>query len=402
MPKPDDNEILFDFESNWNGRVDFLNEFIRNCDPVASNSLQIKLLRRDLRLRLLTGEVPSATDYEKCFPHFADNIHKILSSVVISIANVECPIEEQFGDLPTQTNGYEILGRIGRDEVSVHYHAIQTSLARKVQLRALLFPTPEMISRECTLAKLEHPSFENTIDVFQHNVTWMVASQLERGDTIADILRDRPESISDLQTVKWMRSVADALSAIHRCDVAHLSVSPYKIVARTSGSAILVSPCLEYPLEKILDETHSDFSQMLPFPYRSIDRLGSAPPDHSLDDTVALGLVLFQLLTKLPLEDFYLQPPLPEESARLKKLIVDQLNYAEVDPTLKSLCIRSTIGIMDDEDPCYLTELGHELLEWEKQNDFRAASEPNIPPGRGPHGLKRWSAVRGFTWFNGR
>jgi len=95
---------------------------------------------------------------------------------------------------------------------------------------------------------------------------------------------------------------------------------------------------------------------------------------------VALGLVLFVLLTKVSLDSFYLNPPLPGEAMRLKTLVRSHLEYSSgVDPILKSLCQRATLGVIDDVDPCDLMTLRNGLLELEKLDDSKVGSGVDGP-----------------------
>ncbi|WP_148618702.1 serine/threonine-protein kinase [Mariniblastus fucicola] len=350
----------------------------------------------------MAGQFPTAFNYEKHFPHFAKDIDKVVVSTVISIANGSMPVEECFGDLPRQIHGYDVLHNVGRDWVSVHYDAIQSSLQRKVRLRVLLFPTEDTLSRASLVAKLEHPNCESIVDVFQTDSAFVIASQLETGSSIAEIMVERLDSITSRQIVQWIRGAAEALLEMHRRDIAHLSVSPSKILSRFNGEAVLINPLFEQPLERVDGVLSDDLCQQLPFPYRSIRKATDSSIDHVREDTIALGLVLFQLLTKLPLENFYLNPPLPEESMRLKKLIADQLNYSSsIDPTLKALCLRSTLGVINDFAPCSLLELRNELHDWERRFDVLQCRKSEANDSHSPKGSRRKSVTRGFPWFSG-
>ena len=398
-----EDELIALFESNWDSSEGSLQEFIKRCEPVASSELQLKLLRADLKRRLTSGQVPSPIDYEKHFPHFAGSIDGAVVDEVVKIVNEESPVENRFGALPLRIAGYELLHRVGRDCASVHYDAIQVSLQRKVRLRILLFPISDTVSKASAVARLEHPSLESVVDVFCHQSSCFVVTQLEQGVPVSEFLLERPNSITTRQSVHWIRRVAEGLMEMHRHDVAHMNVSPCKIISRFGGEAVLIEPNFELPIKKIVGSTFPSLNDLLPFPYRSITHATPYSVNHARDDTVALGLVLFQLLTKLTMESFYLSPALPDESMRLKKLIEDQLNYSpQIDPTLKTLCFNSTLGVMNDVNPCGLAELRDSLFEWERKHDLELVQNSQVHEGHVQSETLKKSTARSFPWFSGQ
>ena len=393
-------DVLGDFESAWHADQNCLHEFLKGHSPVASSELQFALLKRELRLRLLDGQTPSPIDYQKRFPHFAASIDQAIAEQLIFVSRDALPIERRFGDLPRHIEGYDVLNYSGRDGVSVFYDAIQRSLSRKVRLRAILFPSQAAINKARTVAKLEHPNFENTIDVFESESIWFVVSQLESGSSISKTLSSSSRPVSLRSGIRWIRTVADALMELHRRDIAHGNVSPSRIFVRFGGEAVLLNPSFENLLNSVLNHDSEETLRMnSPFPYRSIVYKSTVSRDPPSDDTAALGLVFFQLLTGLHMENFYLNPPLPSESPRLKTLIADQLDYAVgVDSELKQLCRRSTLGLMDGVNPCRLPELRNGLLAWEQRHDKRLFHEAESG-SRAPKGLTANPTKRGFPWF---
>ncbi len=418
MMIPNDiDQIVAEFEATWKPKVSVLHDFIRQRDAIVGSIVQIQLLRKDLRLRLLAGMMPSSSNYERHFPHLEQEIDKLVAEEVISIANQASPVEDQFGELPQQLDNYEIVRQVGRDRVSVHYEANQVSLDRKVSVRVLLFPTSDAISKACRVALLEHPNCESTLDVVKIGSTFIVVSQFESGTSLSKILDNRSGVISARRCVSWIRSVGEALLESHRLDVSHLNISPENIIVRDNDEAVLINANFEQRVPQ-LDACLGDVShEQLPFPYRSITRGVGGHWAPACDDTVALGLILFQLLTRLPLESFYRAKPLPQESMRLKKLIADQLLYADnIEPELKSICKRATLGVMEDCNTFSLAGFCTELAAWERpkvaidianfhrghnfaefagpksvSTKFSAGSEPR-------HSIKT-SVARGLQWI---
>jgi len=197
----------------------------------------------------MSGLVPQKFDYEQSFPHLLDGFDRAIFGEATCIVNDEMPVEKLFGPLPQLIDGYDVLEQVGRDLVSVHYDAYQISLARKVRFRVLLFASEHAASRACAIANLEHPCFEKVVDVLRFQSTCIIVSQPEQGESVAEILRSRPESVTTRQSVRWVRDAADSLLGLHRQDVEHLDVSPYKLMVRYSGGGVLVEPNISYPLD---------------------------------------------------------------------------------------------------------------------------------------------------------
>lgn len=398
-----EDELIASFKSKWDSGELALKEFIKRCDPVASSDVQLKLLRCDLNRRLTSGQVPSPINYEKHFPHFAGLVDGVVVDEIVGISGEESPLESRFGALPVRIGGYEVLHRSGHDCSSVHYDAIQISLQRKVCLRILLFPMPETVSKASTVARMEHPNLESVVDVFRYHSSSFIVTQLEEGVPVSELLRENADSITAPKAVRWVRRIAEGLLEMHRHDVAHMNVSPYKIITRVNGEAVLVNPDFELPIEEVFDDSFPSLHELLPFPYRSIAHSTPYSIDRARDDTIALGLVLFQLLTKLPMDSFYLGSPGPDESMRMKKLIEDQLNYSSlIDPTLKELCLGSTLGVMDDVNPCSLEEFRSQLLSWEKRNNLKVVHDAEIDEGHTQNEILRKAAAKVFPWLSGQ
>ena len=371
----ENEKILVEFEKTWKPEGFSLRDFIRNQDAFIGSEMQLRLLRTDLRLRLLAGKYPSTNDYESSFPHFATHIDALIEEEVSSVAKHSNPVEDFAGELPQPIRTYEIIQQVGRDRTSVYYDAMQIDLERKVRARALLFPTDETVANARRFALLEHPNAENTLDIICHNSLCLVISQYEQGATVGEVLRTTPEIISNRRCVAWVRCIADALLGFQKLDISHCNVSPESILLRDDDEAILMNPSFGNVVNSEIETVEMPHRQHLPFPYRSITQGVGGQWSHACDDTVALGLILFQLLTKLPLESFYSEMPLPDESMRLKKLVADQLQYAKgIEPELKAICQRATIGMMEDFSNYGLPAFHEELETWIRDNDSKTRS----------------------------
>lgn len=389
-----DHDVLFEYESLWNSGSYPVAKFISERAWTADSQLKLALIRLEAKLKLQTGQIPIASAYRANFPDLEEKVGGAVTDEIIEFANSQRPIEGVVSSLPHMVGGYRVTKYTGRDPISVHYDAIQTLLTRKVRLRAILFPTDSIFSKARIVAKLEHPNSENYVDFFRDGDVKVIVNQLETGDGLADLIAQKHEYMSLEQSVGWVRSLATGLLEMHRCGIVHQNISAANIMIRYGGDAVLLNPLFENPfgcecgcprLQKALN----------PFPYRSIDCSLKSSKSAFDTDTVALGLILFQLLTGLTLDSFYLEDPLPAEAARLEKVIDDQLDYLkEVDEKLKSICRRATLGLMKGEHPCHLDELISELSAWERSRIQRSDSGAAVPPKS-----KQRRSMIGLPWL---
>lgn len=392
--------VIEEFESGWTGSKDSLLNFIRDCAPATSSDFQFELLKRDLRLRLRSGSTPLPSDYAEDFPQFIADLEAAIVSEATSIAQDESPIERVFGELPQVIGGYEVVEQLDRDSVSVHYDAHQLSLSRNVRFRVLHFPSEENIAKACKVATLERSSMETVIEVLRSRSTCIIVSQIEHGESVADLVSGCPEKVTTRQGVSWIADATDSLLELHRNDVAHLNVSPSNLIARCVGGGVLIEPNFDCALDSIKGNRTAELNQ-LPFPYRSLRANSKDPSDLWKEDVVALGLLMFVLLTKVSLDSFYSSPPLPDEAKRLKTLIKSHLEYSsEIDPPLKRLCQRTTLGIMDDRDPCYLPELKVKLGDWQNFDDPQKQNESKVHDKHSQSGSLENSISKGFNWVS--
>jgi serine/threonine protein kinase len=354
---------IFDrFERYWSLDHFALHNFISQCDTVVNSDVQLELVKLDIRKRLQHGQFPVLENYEKHFSHFAGLINKLIEEELISFANSGAQ-GGPLRNLPQRVGQYEIHEFVYQDSASVHYDAIQSKLDRRVKVKSLRFPNSETLAKAKLIALLEHANFENSIDLIQTESGTYLVSQAEFGNSLEELLIHSPELITPRRSVAWMKHLVEALMEAHRFDLAHLNISPENILIRDGGEPVLLNPSLDIQLEKRVANSEPGSLDMLPFPYRSITHNGTSDLNLWLGDAISIGLIFFQLLTKMPLEVFYKEAPLPDEAKRLKKLIADRLDYeTDVEPELKAICRRATLDAMTDIKIWSLSDFHAELL----------------------------------------
>jgi len=136
---------------------------------------------------------------------------------------------------------YRILEEVGRGGMGVVYAAEDTRLGRQVALKAL---TPgyvsdpahrERLRREArAAAALTHPSIATVFALEEIDGELFIVSELVRGRTLRDELRDGPLPPDRLR--RTLLEIADALAAAHAHGIVHRDLKPENIMRAPDGS----------------------------------------------------------------------------------------------------------------------------------------------------------------------
>jgi predicted Ser/Thr protein kinase len=139
-----------------------------------------------------------------------------------------------------RVGNYRVLEEIGRGGMGVVYAAEDERLRRAVALKAL---TPEYtrdplrrerLTREArAAAALSHPAIATIFALEEIDDALYIVSELVRGRTLRDELRDGPLPPSELVPV--LIAVATALEAAHERGIVHRDLKPENIIRRVDG-----------------------------------------------------------------------------------------------------------------------------------------------------------------------
>ena len=140
----------------------------------------------------------------------------------------------------TRLGNYHVLEEIGRGGMGVVYAAEDERLRRTVALKAL---TPEYtrdplrrerLTREArAAAALLHPAVATIFALEDIDGDLYIVSELVRGRTLRDELRNGPLAPSDLVPV--LTAIATALAAAHELGIVHRDLKPENIIRREDG-----------------------------------------------------------------------------------------------------------------------------------------------------------------------
>ena len=173
--------------------------------------------------------------------------------------------ELMFEDLEDTLTGrtlgpYKILEEIGRGGMGIVYEAEDTRLGRKVALKALppdYTRDPvrrERLRREArAAASLTHPSIATVYALEELEGELYIISELVRGQTLRDELRDGPLPPTLLRTT--LLEIADALAAAHAQGIVHRDLKPENVIRCSGGQVKILDFGLARPIEGTLNPT---------------------------------------------------------------------------------------------------------------------------------------------------
>lgn len=157
----------------------------------------------------------------------------------------------------------ELQGELGNLESSIHV-TIKEFFMKEISGRegtsvtssasskcGLFYEYKEKFAREAkNLSKLKHPNIVNVMEFFEANNTcYYVMEYLSGGDL--DSLIEHHGRLSEADTLKYTRQIAEALSFMHENKMLHLDLKPKNVMLNANGEAILI----DFGLSKQYDKS---------------------------------------------------------------------------------------------------------------------------------------------------
>jgi Tol biopolymer transport system component len=203
--------------------------------------------------------------------------------------------------------GYEVIGPIGAGGMGEVFRARDTTLNRDVAIKLVhssFCDNPDSLNRlrreARVLASINHPNVATLHELAEFGDGCGLVMELVSGETLADLIRQRPFSVAD--TLRLGAQVAAALEAAHERGLVHRDLKPANIKVTSDGHAKV----LDFGLAKA-DAGGPEASDAPTFmteqgvivgtaPYMSPEQARGAPVDRRTD-LWAFGCVLFEMLT---------------------------------------------------------------------------------------------------------
>ena len=202
-----------------------------------------------------------------------------------------------------QIGNYRILAEIGRGGMGVVYEAQDERLRRTVAFKAL---PPEYTSdparrerliREArAAAALSHPAIATIFYLEEIDGGLYIISELVRGRTLREELRDGP--LPPSQLLPALISIADALVAAHQRGIVHRDLKPENIIRRDDGQIKVLDFGLARPTTGSQTTALTQDGSVLGTPgYMSPEQLSPGAEIDGRSDIFAFGVIAWELAT---------------------------------------------------------------------------------------------------------
>lgn len=140
-------------------------------------------------------------------------------------------------------NRYEILEKIGGGGMSYVYKARCNVLNRFVAIKILrdeLISDPEFVAKfkqeSLSAASLAHPNIVNIYDTGIEGDIYYIVMEYVKGETLKKYI-NRKGRLSEQETIKVSRQVAEALKHAHSNNIVHRDIKPHNILLTEEGIA---------------------------------------------------------------------------------------------------------------------------------------------------------------------
>jgi serine/threonine-protein kinase len=140
-------------------------------------------------------------------------------------------------------NRYEIIEKIGGGGMSIVYKAKCRVLNRYVAIKVLrdeLTSDPEFVAKfkqeSLSAASLAHPNIVNIYDTGIEEDIYYIVMEFVKGETLKKYIQKKGR-LSEQETVKISRQVAEALKHAHTNNIIHRDIKPHNILITEEGIA---------------------------------------------------------------------------------------------------------------------------------------------------------------------
>lgn len=175
------------------------------------------------------------------------------------------PGSENCLAIGTRLNDFEITGVLGEGGFGIVYLAFDHSLQRTVAIKEYMPGTlagraadgsvavraerhkitfdaglKSFINEARLLAQFDHPSLVKVYRFWEKNKTAYMAMRHYHGDTLKDLVKNRPELITEAWLKFIFKQILEALDTLYKAKILHRDVSPDNIIVQKNGDAVLL------------------------------------------------------------------------------------------------------------------------------------------------------------------
>ncbi|WP_397571705.1 protein kinase [Schlesneria sp. T3-172] len=403
--------LALQFERAWQiQRPVSIEEIVQRLPSADSRQLVIMLAELEFHLQQKRGEQPSAGDYLKRFPQYAQELKEVLpadeagtSHTIGSTLGID---DSAYGKrLAARQNlsnsglgRYQVIEQLGKGSWGEVWKGYDPVLKRDVAIKLLRVDRgfgadveKEFLDEGRRLAQLNHSGIMAIHDVGSVDGNYFLVSEYADGGNLAQRL-DNPISVAE--TIRIVAAVADALHYAHTHTFVHRDVKPQNILLMNDGTVKLADFGMAVSEEEQLDEEASvrgTLAFMPPEQLRGDSHLADAR-----SDIYGLGAVMYRMLAGRP-------PYLAKSLKQLREVVLNREPRA--------------VRTFNDQVPLALEKICHKCLRLQPGDryttaldlarDLRAvlAPTPPPPPPAGLHWRRDFAvAMMGcatiFWWFS--
>ena len=222
-----------------------------------------------------------------------------------------------------QGGKYRIEKVLGQGGFGITYLAVQVGLNRKVAIKEFFMKeycnrdaetshvsipsegSKELVARfrqkfikeAQTIAGLNHPHIIRIHDIFEENGTAYYVMEFHNNGSLSELIKQHG-SLPEVEALRYIREVADALAYIHEHQMNHLDVKPGNVLLDEKGRSVLI----DFGLSKRYDESGQQTSTTpvgISHGYAPMEQYkqGGVGTFSPATDIYSLGATLYKLLT---------------------------------------------------------------------------------------------------------
>lgn len=235
-----------------------------------------------------------------------------------AIASENClPVGTQLGD-------FRITGILGEGGFGIVYKAFDESLQRYVAIKEYMPGTlagraadgsvqvraerhkdtfdaglKSFINEARLLAKFDHPSLVKVYRFWEQNRTAYMVMRYYDGQTLKDIVRERPDIVTEAWLKFIFKQILEALDTLYKEKVLHRDVSPDNIIVQSNGDAVL----LDFgSARKIIGDMTQGLTVILKPGYAPVEQYSddASMAQGPWTDIYALAAVMYFAIAKTP------------------------------------------------------------------------------------------------------
>ncbi len=165
----------------------------------------------------------------------------------------------------TRLGDFQITGILGEGGFGIVYKAFDESLQRTVAIKEYMPGTlsgraadgavqvraerhkeafdaglKSFINEARLLAQFDHPSLVKVYRFWEQNRTAYMVMRYYDGQTLKDIVRERPDIVTEAWLKFIFKQILEALDTLYKAKVLHRDVSPDNIIVQKNGDAVLL------------------------------------------------------------------------------------------------------------------------------------------------------------------